>query len=392
MPTATTAAPPRASLAPLPSLEDADLVRRARDGDELAFEEIVRRYRQPLIRYSARHVGQANAEDITQHALAKAASHLRDDPRPIHLRAWLYRVAHNAAINMRTRKDFGHEELSLEIDGVPQPPELAAQRNEVREVVSELDRLPDRQRTALLLSVFEGLGYDEIAARLDTSPNSVRALLSRARVHLRKAAAAIAPLPLLHVLLKKASALSGLGGSSQGTLAAGGGMVQAKLVAVAATTVVAGAATAGRATSGEHDPVASGQAPVPALVAATPVPQGAVPHLADDLIPHVAAPKPARPAPARPPAAREAPPVEPPPVAAEPVVPEPSPAPPPAPIEETPISSSAGGSTPGTPKEEDELQPAPLPADGNSPGGGNPPGGGYVDPPPPPPVAGSGQQ
>ena len=182
MPTATKAARARVSLAPLPSLEDADLVRRARDGDDLAFEEIVRRYRQPLIRYSARHVGQANAEDITQHALASCSAHLRDDPRPIHLRAWLYRVAHNAAINMRARKDFGHEELSLEIDGVPQPPEVAAQRTEVREVVSELDRLPDRQRTALLLSVFEGLGYDEIAARLDTSPNSVRALLSRARV------------------------------------------------------------------------------------------------------------------------------------------------------------------------------------------------------------------
>ncbi len=156
MPTATKATRARVSLAPLPSLEDADLVRRARDGDELAFEEIVRRYRQPLIRYSARHVGQANAEDITQHALASAAAHLRDDPRPIHLRAWLYRVAHNAAINMRARKDFGHEELSLEIDGVPQPPEIAAQRSEVREVVSELDRLPDRQRTALLAERLRG--------------------------------------------------------------------------------------------------------------------------------------------------------------------------------------------------------------------------------------------
>ena len=118
---------------------------------------------------------------------------------------------------MRARKDFGHEELSLEIDGVPQPPELAAQRTEVREVVSELDRLPDRQRTALLLSVFEGLGYDEIAARLDTSPNSVRALLSRARGHLRKAAAAIAPLPLLAVAWpRKISGLAGAGGSSAG--------------------------------------------------------------------------------------------------------------------------------------------------------------------------------
>ena len=153
---------------------------------------------------------------------------------------------------MRARKDFGHEELSLEIDGVPQPPEIAAQRSEVREVVSDLDRLPDRQRTALLLSVFEGLGYDEIALRLDTSPNSVRALLSRARGHLRKAAAAIAPLPLLQAMMKKISALAGAGGCSQGTIAAGGSVIQAKLVAVAATTVVAGAATAERAAPGQR--------------------------------------------------------------------------------------------------------------------------------------------
>ena len=239
---------------------------------------------QPLIRYSARHVGQANAEDITQHALASAAAHLRDDPRPIHLRAWLYRVAHNAAINMRARKDFGHEELSLEIDGVPQPPEIAAQRTEVREVVSELDRLPDRQRTALLLSVFEGLGYDEIAARLDTSPNSVRALLSRARGHLRKAAAAIAPLPLLEAMMKKISALAGAGGSSQGTIVAGGSVIQAKLVAVAATTVVAGAATAERAVSQDDEPVTAGQGPAAALAAA-PAVHHAVPLDVDDMLP-----------------------------------------------------------------------------------------------------------
>ena len=182
MPTATTLTRARVSPAPLPSLEDADLVRRARDGDERAFEEIVRRYRAPAhpLQRAPRRARQRRGRDPAR--AGRAAAHLRDDPRPIHLRAWLYRVAHNAAINMRARKDFSHEELSPEIDGVPQPPELAAQRSEVRQVVSDLDRLPERQRTALLLSVFEGLGYDEIAARLDTSPNSVRALLSRARV------------------------------------------------------------------------------------------------------------------------------------------------------------------------------------------------------------------
>ena len=122
-------------------LEDADLVRRARDGDERAFDEIVRRYRAPLVRCTA--TSAVTMPRTSRSTPWRAPPHAcASDPRPIHLRAWLYRVAHNAAINMRARKDFRHEELSLEIDGVPQPPELAAQRTEVREVVSELDRLP----------------------------------------------------------------------------------------------------------------------------------------------------------------------------------------------------------------------------------------------------------
>jgi RNA polymerase sigma factor (sigma-70 family) len=384
MPTATKAPPARVSLAPLPSLEDADLVRRARDGDERAFDEIVRRYRAPLIRYSARHVGRDHAEDVTQHALASAAAHLRDDPRPIHLRAWLYRVAHNAAINMRARKDFRHEELSLEIDGVPQPPELAAQRTEVREVVSELDRLPDRQRTALLLSVFEGLGYEEIASRLDTSPNSVRALLSRARVHLRKAAAAIAPLPLLQSLLKKVSTVAGASGGSQGTLVAGGSIVQAKLVAVAATTVVAGAATADRAASNDGPGDAAG---APAIAHAADVPPGAaIPLDVDSMLPHVQPPGPvrAKPAPAPAPAAAEpAAAVEPAPL--EPAPPEPVAevppaveAPPPPAVEE-PAAEEPEPEAPKDeepePVEEDTFESDPDPPGPDLPPGEDPPGG-----------------
>ena len=344
------------------------MVRRAREGDDGAFEEIVRRYRAPLIRYSARHVGRDHAEDVTQHALTRAALHLRDDPRPIHLRAWLYRVAHNAAINMRARKDWGHEELSNDIDGVPQPPDVAAQRGEVRKVVSDLDRLPERQRTALLLSVFEGLGYDEIAARLDTSPNSVRALLSRARAQLRKAAAALAPLPLLQSVGRKISGLAGAGG--EGSVAAGNSLVQVKLIAIAATTVVAGAATAGRDT--DSDRVAAAAERAPAATVAT-GPERVVPLNVDALIPKLQAePKaPAALAPENP--VSEAPAGEPPP--AEPIS-EPPPADPAPPAEEPPPADQPPA----------DLPPSDAPKDLDPPSGedptGDPPPDEYSEPPP----------
>jgi RNA polymerase sigma factor (sigma-70 family) len=337
MPTATTATRARVTLAPLPSLADADLVRRARNGDDRAFEEIVRRYRAPLIRYSSRQVGRDHAEDVTQHAFARAHLHLRDDPRPIHLRAWLYRVAHNAAINMRARKDWGHEELSNDIDGVPQPPDVAAQRSEVREVVTNMDDLPERQRTALKMSVFEGLGYEEIARQLDTSPNSVRALLSRARAQLRSAAAALSPLPLLAWLTRKSYGLAGAAGG-EGGVAAVGGVAQAKLIVIAATTVVAGAATVDRAASTEPDSAAQ---PPAAVAAPTSSAHRVVPLEVDSLIAKLDAPKPVAEKPAPPPASdapvEEAPvePVAEPPVAEQPVAVEPPPPADPAPAEDT---------------------------------------------------------
>jgi RNA polymerase sigma factor (sigma-70 family) len=361
MPTATTATRARVTLAPLPGLADADLVRRARDGDDRAFEEIVRRYRAPLIRYSSRHVGRDHAEDVTQHALARAHLHLRDDPRPIHLRAWLYRVAHNAAINMRARKDWGHEELSNDIDGVPQPPDVAAQRGEVREVVANMEDLPERQRTALQLSVFEGLDYEEVARRLDTSPNSVRALLSRARAQLRNAAAALSPLPLLAWLSRKAYGFAGAAGGGEGGFAAVGGVAQAKLIALAATTVVAGAATVDRAVS--NDDHGAVPPPPPATAHAnTPPPGDALG--AGSMIAKVDAPKPAAEQPSPPPAS-DAPVEEPPaePVAEPPVAEEPPAIEPPSPADPAPTEDTA-------PKDE-------QPADG----GGEPPPDEYEDPP-----------
>ena len=128
----------------------------------------------------------------------------------------------------------------------------------------------ERQRTALLLSVFEGS-----ATRRSHPPRTLAQLGARAalapRVHLRKAAAAIAPLPLLQSLLKKASTVAGASGGSQGTLVAGGSIVQAKLVAVAATTVVAGAATVDRAASNDGPGDAAG---APSIAQAADLPRG----------------------------------------------------------------------------------------------------------------------
>jgi RNA polymerase sigma factor (sigma-70 family) len=224
----------------LGALSDEALVERARTGDDLAFAEIVRRYREPLRRYCARRVGIDHAEDVVQHAFERAIVHLRSDPRPMRPRVWLYRVAHNKAAHVAERKDFSWEPLPPDLDGVPQPPEVVAGRARFQRCVAEIASLPERQRRALVLRALDGYEYAQIAAALGTSSERVRGLIARARARLRRAAIAVLPLPLLRWGPGGAGAAPAVGGS-------GIAMAGAKLAAFAAAAAVAGAGVGGSA-------------------------------------------------------------------------------------------------------------------------------------------------
>ena len=228
-------------------LTDEELVRFARAGSEDAFDTIVHRYRAPLVSYCRRWLDAHRAEEVVQHTLMKAYICLRDDDRPLALRPWLYRVAHNAALNAVEKKGSDWEELDENYDGVPQPPQVAEQRARFLEVVGEIEALPARQRQALVLNEFEGRCYADIAMQLGTSESGVRGLLRRARHQLREAAAAVLlPVPVLRELVRseggRAGDLLGSAGAAGGVGAAGG---FAKLAAgVLAAGTIAGGGTA----------------------------------------------------------------------------------------------------------------------------------------------------
>ena len=82
---------------------DERLVALARAGDERAFDEIVERYRAPLLRYVRGYLPPAAAEDALQQAFINAYAALTSETAkvPVSLRPWMYRVAHNAALNAR---------------------------------------------------------------------------------------------------------------------------------------------------------------------------------------------------------------------------------------------------------------------------------------------------
>jgi RNA polymerase sigma factor (sigma-70 family) len=208
---------------------DARLVMLARDGHERAFEEIVRRYRSGLVGFAAAIVSPDRAEDVVQDALTNAYGALASGGAEIQLRPWLYAIVRNRALNV-LRDERTHEHLDENYDGVPQPPEVAARREELAALVGQVNALPEAQREALVKRELEGRSHAEIAAALGTTPGAVRALIYRARTSLRDAAGMLIPPSVLRALLNagapgEIAGASGAGGTAALLGGGGGGVV-----------------------------------------------------------------------------------------------------------------------------------------------------------------------
>jgi RNA polymerase sigma factor (sigma-70 family) len=167
---------------------DEQLVAALRGGDDDAMTEIDRRYRDRLLAYVRRMSAGADAEDVVQDVLARAYTALRADDRPMALRAWLYRVAHNRCLDvLRKPTPVLTEDVDLGADSATLP-ELVAGRERLRQVVADIQQLPDQQRSALIIRELEGLSYEELAGALDTTVPAIKSLLVRARMNLARAA------------------------------------------------------------------------------------------------------------------------------------------------------------------------------------------------------------
>jgi RNA polymerase sigma factor (sigma-70 family) len=207
---------------------DARLVLLAREGNDSAFEEIVRRYRAPLVAFAGAIVPTHRAEDVVQEVLAKAHAALPGTDGLLKLKPWLYTIVRNRALN-DLRDERAHEQLHENIDGVPQPPEIAARREELGHLVARVKALPEAQREALVQRELEGRSHEEIATAIGATPGAVRALIFRARTTLRNGVGVLIPIPVLRALLS-GSLQTDAGGAGLGAagLTAGGGGIALK--------------------------------------------------------------------------------------------------------------------------------------------------------------------
>jgi RNA polymerase sigma factor (sigma-70 family) len=172
---------------------DEQLVALFRAGNDEAFRVIHDRYRQRLFAYVRQMLAgsRSDAEDALQDVFLRAYNALRADDRPVALKAWLYRVAHNRCIDQLRRPVPAPAEVyEMSRPLMPDPLAEAERRDDLRKLVADVQRLPEQQRSALLMRELEGLAYADLADALDVSVPAVKSLLVRARIGLVESAEA----------------------------------------------------------------------------------------------------------------------------------------------------------------------------------------------------------
>lgn len=186
-----------ASPAPPPAEPgDEELVFALRQGDEHAFERIMRRYNQRLFRVARSMLrNEADAEDAVQESWLRAFTHMDRLKDPSRLGGWLARIAANESLDRLRRRDPPQPRDMDDMDeretapgaNAPFPtPEAQKRQSEARLMIERaVDRLPDNFRAVFVLRSIEGLSISETAQVLDIPSDTVKTRLHRANKLLR---------------------------------------------------------------------------------------------------------------------------------------------------------------------------------------------------------------
>ncbi len=165
----------------------------ARAGNPGAFEAIVDRYQGRLLGFCRQMLGSTeDAEDVLQEVFVNAYRAMLADEREINLRPWLYRIARNRCLN-HLRKPTADAQESMDMVPTVEAASTAEKvhnREEFRQLLTDVSKLPETQRSALLLREMDAMSYEEIAQAMETSVPSVKSLLVRARISLAEASQA----------------------------------------------------------------------------------------------------------------------------------------------------------------------------------------------------------
>jgi len=182
---------------------DVQLMLDVKAGDAQSFELLLQRYRTPLVNFLCRMVrDRAQAEDLAQDVFLRVYRARKDYVPSAKFTTWLFRIATNVALNAVRDGRYRQMEISIDqpvivdaedgderfLDPVDQHPDIEqhlveeARRAMIRRAI---DKLPEKQRVAVLLHKYQGLDYNEIGKILKCSESALKSLLFRAYEVLR---------------------------------------------------------------------------------------------------------------------------------------------------------------------------------------------------------------
>jgi len=176
---------------------DCEAMLHAKAGDLSGFDYLMRKHRDPLIRFIVRMVyDSAVAEELAQEVFLRVYLSRGRYEASARFTTWLYRIASRLTLNwIRDHsREKGHVPIGVAVgdmperqfvDRAPNPDEALEQRTRADRIRAAVHSLPERQRATLLLHKFEGFSCEEIAASMQCSRQAVRSTLFRAYETLR---------------------------------------------------------------------------------------------------------------------------------------------------------------------------------------------------------------
>ena len=176
------------------TLNEQDLVKRARSGDERAFEQLMEAHESRMYAVSLRMCGnREDAQDCLQEAMLRIYKAMSSFKSQSSFATWAYRITMNTCLDeLRRRKVRTSASLDamLETGWAPSDetdtPEHHALRSEQRRALEKaITDLPDDMRAAIVLRDVQGFSYEDIARILETNAGTIKSRISRGREKLR---------------------------------------------------------------------------------------------------------------------------------------------------------------------------------------------------------------
>jgi RNA polymerase sigma-70 factor (ECF subfamily) len=175
-------------------LDLGQLLERCRQGDELAWEKLVRQHQSRIYALAFHYVGNAEeARDLTQDVFVRMYKNMEGCTEAAHFIPWTIRIARNACIDHLRRRKARPPAQDVPVDEMfdlaaqgPSPEDVYVADSRKRLVHLALQSLSELSREIIVLKDIQGLQFDEIASMLDVPVGTLKSRSNRARIELAR--------------------------------------------------------------------------------------------------------------------------------------------------------------------------------------------------------------